>query len=31
MSKYLAEEYLIDNLNKNIKLSILRPRAIYGK
>lgn len=28
-SKYMAEEYIRKNLNKNIKLTILRPRAIY--
>lgn len=31
LSKYLSEQYLINNLNKSIKLTILRPRAIYGK
>jgi nucleoside-diphosphate-sugar epimerase len=29
LTKYLAEQYIINNLNKNIKLTILRPRAIY--
>ena len=31
LTKYLAEEYIKKNLNKNIKLTILRPRAIYWK
>jgi nucleoside-diphosphate-sugar epimerase len=29
LTKYLAEKYLIENLPKDIKLTILRPRAIY--
>ncbi len=29
-SKYLAEKYIKENLKKDIKLTILRPRAIYG-
>lgn len=29
LSKYLAEKYLIEKLPKKIKLTILRPRAIY--
>lgn len=28
-TKYWAENYIKENLNKNIKLTILRPRAIY--
>jgi nucleoside-diphosphate-sugar epimerase len=31
LTKFLAEEYIKENLNKNIKLTILRPRAIYWK
>ncbi len=31
LTKYLAEEYIQKNLRKNIKLTILRPRAIYWK
>lgn len=29
LTKYLSENYIKENLNKNIKLTILRPRAIY--
>lgn len=29
-SKYMAEKYIQEHLRKDIKLSILRPRAIYG-
>ena len=31
LSKYLAEQKLFKELNPKIKLSILRPRAVYGK
>jgi nucleoside-diphosphate-sugar epimerase len=31
LTKFLAEEYIKTNLNKNINLTILRPRAIYWK
>jgi len=31
LTKYLAEEYIKENLNKKIWLTILRPRAIYWK
>ena len=30
LTKYLAEKHIKKYLNKNIKLTILRPRAIYG-
>lgn len=31
LSKYLAEQKLLEELDPNIKLSILRPRAVYGE
>lgn len=31
LSKYISEKFFIENLPKNIKISILRPRAVYGE
>lgn len=31
LSKYISEKFFIENLPKNIKFSILRPRAVYGE
>lgn len=31
LTKFLSEEYIKNNLDKNINLTILRPRAIYWK
>ena len=31
LSKYLAEQYFLENLPRHIRYSVIRPRAVYGK